>query len=243
MIKIIKVKDYQEISTTGADIIRQAINKKHNLVMCFATGSSPVGMYKELIKLNKAKKVDFSQVTSFNLDEYVGLDKNNKCSYHYFMYDVLFNHINIKKENINLPNGIGDIKKNAKDYEALIAKKGGIDLMILGLGTNGHIAFNEPGSKIDEATREVKLTQSTIDSNKIYFDDEKDVPKTAISMGVGSIMKAKKIILLANGEHKADAIKAMIEGPVTSDCPASFLQKHKDVTVIIDIPAASKLKA
>ncbi|AIV03444.1 glucosamine-6-phosphate deaminase [Candidatus Malacoplasma girerdii] len=240
--KIIKVKDYQEMSIAGAKIIKEEILKKPNLTICFATGSTPIGMYQALTKMYQHKELDFSKVTSFNLDEYVGLGQSNPCSYHYFMYKNLFNHININKNNVHLPNGIGDIAKNASDYEKLIASKGGIDFMILGLGTNGHIAFNEPGSKIDESTREIKLTQSTIDANKIYFDNENDIPKTAISMGVGSIMKAKKIILLANGIKKADAIHNMIEGPVTSNCPASFLQKHHDVTVIIDTEAASKLK-
>ncbi|WP_334686689.1 glucosamine-6-phosphate deaminase [Mycoplasmopsis cynos] len=199
--------DTQRQSDFAANIIKEEMLKKPNLNICFATGNSPIKTYKKLIEMHQNKEISFKNVTSFNLDEYVGIKfPENKCSYHYFMQKELFSHIDIKKENINLPNGIGNITKNAADYEKIIKEKGGIDLMILGIGTNAHIAFNEPGSLDTETTREVKLTQSTINSNKIYFNNEEDVPKTAISMGIKSILSAKKIILLADGKNKAKAI-------------------------------------
>lgn len=235
------VKNYDEMSKIGAEIFANEINQKNKINICFATGSTPVGMYSELIKMYQKNEVSFKNVTSFNLDEYVGLDVTNKCSYHYFMDQNLFNYIDINRANINFPDGNGDLVKNASDYEKTIKEKGGIDLMVLGIGVNAHIAFNEPGSQINDRTREVELTASTINSNKIYFDNENDVPKTAISMGIGTILEAKKIILLASGISKAQAILDTIKGPITPDVPASFLQTHPDVTLIIDEAAASKL--
>ncbi|MBN4083464.1 glucosamine-6-phosphate deaminase [Mycoplasma sp. CSL10137] len=240
--KVIIKNNATEVAFEAAKIIKEQINNKPNTNLCFATGNSPIATYKNLIEYYKNGELDFSKLTSFNLDEYVGIPRESKCSYYYFMHDVLFNHINISKENINLPLGNGDIELNAKQYEELIKEKGGIDFTILGIGTNGHIAFNEPGSKITDRTREVNLTQSTIESNQKYFDKKEDVPQTAISMGIGTILESKKIILLADGEHKADAIFKMIQGPITEDVPASFLQSHNDVTVIIDKNAAKLLK-
>ncbi|VEU59123.1 glucosamine-6-phosphate deaminase [Mesomycoplasma neurolyticum] len=239
--KIVIKNNANEIAEYVANIIKNEILSKEKINVCFATGNSPIKTYQKLIEMFKNKEISFKNVTTFNLDEYVGIEKSNKCSYHYFMFENLFNHVDVKKENIHLPNGLGDITKNAKNYERLIKDKGGIDLMILGIGTNGHIAFNEPGSLIDDRTREVKLTDSTIQSNKIYFENENDVPKTAISMGIGTILEAKKIILLANGSAKAKAIYETINGKITSDVPASFLQNHDDVSIIIDNDAAELL--
>ncbi|QGZ97528.1 glucosamine-6-phosphate deaminase [Mycoplasma sp. NEAQ87857] len=239
--KVIKTKDYQEMSQVASQMIIDAINKKNDLKICFATGGTPVGTYANLIQAYDNKQVSFDKITTFNLDEYVNLAIENPCSYHYFMNQKLFDHINVAKSKINFPNGIGNIEQNAKDYEATIKKHNGIDFMILGIGTNGHIAFNEPGSKMTDRTREVHLTNSTIKSNQIYFNDISEVPKTAISMGIGTILEAKQIILLANGVSKAQAIKDTIEGEITSLVPASFLQTHKNVTLIIDQEAASLL--
>ncbi|WP_027120450.1 glucosamine-6-phosphate deaminase [Mycoplasmopsis lipofaciens] len=239
--KIIKVKDYDAMSKKAASMLENQLEEKLNSRICFATGNTPIGMYKILAKNNQAKKTTFKYAVTFNLDEYVGLDPKNPCSYHYFMNENLFNHIDINPKNINFPNGIGDIAKNAKKYEKIIEDNSQIDFMILGIGTNGHIAFNEPGSTPDQLTREVELTASTIKSNRIYFDNPNDIPKTAISMGIGSILKAKKIILLASGAAKAEAIRNAIKGEISSSCPASFLQKHKNVTFIVDEEAALML--
>lgn len=232
--KIIKVDTHKTLSQVCAFMFEEQINKKPNSKICFATGSSPVQTYIELIKKYNQGLLDFSQITTFNLDEYVGIPTTNKCSYHYFMDGNLFNHINVKRENINFPNGNGNVVEEAKKYEEIIKKHGGIDFTILGIGTNGHIAFNEPGSTISDRTREVQLTQSTIESNKIYFDKPSDMPLTAISMGIGTILESKKIVLIASGTSKANAIRDMVLGPVSPECPASFLQLHNDVTVIVD---------
>ncbi|WP_322949754.1 glucosamine-6-phosphate deaminase [Mycoplasmopsis cynos] len=234
--------DTQRQSDFAANIIKEEMLKKPNLNICFATGNSPIKTYKKLIEMHQNKEISFKNVTSFNLDEYVGISPENKCSYHYFMQKELFSHIDIKKENINLPNGIGNITKNAADYEKIIKEKGGIDLMILGIGTNAHIAFNEPGSLDTETTREVKLTQSTINSNKIYFNNEEDVPKTAISMGIKSILSAKKIILLADGKNKAKAIYDTIFAKIGPNVPSSYLRNHPDVSLILDNDAAELIK-
>ncbi|WP_406614380.1 glucosamine-6-phosphate deaminase [Mycoplasma corogypsi] len=233
-------KNYDEMSSVAAKMVAKQIEAKKDSRICFATGGTPLKTYQDLIALYKENKVSFKDVVSFNLDEYVGVQETNKCSYHYYMHHNLFDHIDIQKQNINFPNGNGDLVANSLSYEEKIKALGGIDFMILGIGTNGHIAFNEPGSKVTDRTREVSLTKSTIESNKIYFDSEKDVPKTAVSMGIGTILEAKKIILIANGESKAQAIYDAIKKPVSEDCPASFLQLHKDVTFILD-EAAAKL--
>ncbi|MEI2462187.1 glucosamine-6-phosphate deaminase [Mycoplasmopsis felis] len=233
------IKDNDDLlADFAADLITSEIQKNPSIKICFATGNSPIKTYKKLIQKYQKNQISFENVVSLNLDEYVGIQPKNPCSYHYFMDQNLFNHINIKRENIHLPNGIGNIQQNAQNYENLIKEKGGIDLMILGIGTNGHIAFNEPGSLLTDRTKEVSLTESTIQSNKIYFNSINDVPKTAISMGVGTILEAKKIILLANSSSKAQAIYDAIKGTITSNVPASFLQTHSDVTFILDKEAA-----
>lgn len=239
--KLIVVKNYEEMSKRAADIFNEQINKKPDSILGLATGGTPEGMYQELAKANKAGKADWSKVITFNLDEYIGIPKDHAMSYYTFMNEHLFNFININKANTHIPSGNGDIEKNGKEYDALIDKMGGIDLQILGIGENAHIAFNEPGSKGDAGTREVQLTESTINANSRYFASKDEVPKTAITMGIGSILKAKKIVLLASGSKKAPAIRDTFEGPITEAVPSSFLQKHRDVTIICDEEAAAML--
>lgn len=234
--RVIVKKDYESISKEAANIIKDEMVKNPNIVLGLATGSTPVGMYQELIRFHKEEGLDFSNVTTFNLDEYVGIDDDHPNSYHYFMKDVLFDHININMENTFVPDGKAeDPESYCREYDRLIEEKGGIDIQILGIGENGHIAFNEPDKKLNVGTSIVDLTQSTIEANSRFFDSIDEVPKTAITMGIGSIMKAKKIILLANGKKKAKVIKELLKGDkITTDLPASMLLLHPDVTVIVD---------
>jgi len=238
--KVVIVKDYHELSSKAAQLITEQIIKKRNSVLGLATGSTPEGMYKELIRLNQEAKVDFSKVITFNLDEYYGLFPEHPQSYCFFMWNKFFKHINIKKENIHLLNGITkNIDKECKQYEALIKKSGGIDLQVLGIGDNGHIGFNEPDISLDTQTHLVNLTAKTIQANSRFFNNIQEMPKQAITMGMGTIMRAKKIILLANGKRKARVIKKTIDGPITTKVPASVLQLHNDVTIMVDQEAAS----
>lgn len=232
--KIIITKDKQTGSQKAFEIFKKSFDEGDK-VWGLATGSSPRDLYQEMIDSN----LDFSKMTSINLDEYVGLEPGNPQSYHYFMNKYLFN--NKPFAHSYIPNGMAkDIPAEVARYNKLIADNP-IDLQLLGIGRNGHIAFNEPGSSFDTETREVALTQSTIDANSRFFENEDEVPKKAICMGIKSIMSAKKIVLLAFGEAKQDAIKATVEGPVTEQVPASVLQKHPDATIIIDEAAAAKL--
>jgi len=236
--KIIEKEDYNELSKEAAKIIISQIKKKPNSVIGFATGNTVLGLYKELIKAHK-KGLDFSKITSFNLDEYLNLPKSDKQSLNFFMKHNLFNHINIKK--INMPDGTAKNPKNfCKDYENKI-RLNKIDLQILGIGRNGHIGFNEPGSKFTSRTRIVNLSKQTIKENSKFFKNKK-VPKKAISLGISTILKSKKIILLAAGKNKARAIKNLIKGKITEKVPATALRKHKNVTVIIDKEANSILR-
>ena len=206
-----------------------------------ATGSTPIGTYNELIKAHKEYGLDFSKVKTFNLDEYVGLDGEHLNSYRYFMNEKLFDHININKENTYIPNGrVKNLDDYCKEYDNDIDRAGGIDIQILGIGTNGHIAFNEPADRLSVGTSIVNLTESTIKDNSRFFDSMDEVPKTAITMGIGSILKAKKIILLASGKSKAPVMKKLLEeNMVTTQLPASFLLLHPDVTIIVDEDAYS----
>ncbi|MGL5633942.1 MAG: glucosamine-6-phosphate deaminase [Sarcina sp.] len=241
--KVIVVKDYAEMSKKAAEFMAEIVNEKENAILGLATGGTPVGMYENLIEMNKANKVDFSKVTTVNLDEYIGLSGDHKKSYRFFMNDTLFNHININKENTYVPNGLSkNIEEECKAYDQRIVELGGIDLQLLGLGGNGHIAFNEPDKSLIVGSHLTGLTQETIDANARFFKSADEVPKTAVTMGLGGIMQAKKILLIASGEGKADAVKAMMNGEITTNCPASMLQMHRDVTIIIDEAAASKLK-
>jgi len=224
--KLIKVKNYKELSKKAAEIIIKEIKKKPNLVIGFATGSTPLGLYKELIDRYIKKKIDFSKIKAFNLDEYYPIKQKDKKSFYYYIFKNLFSKVNIKRENINLLNGEA---KNPGgecwDYENKI-KKNPIDLQILGVGVNGHIAFNEPGSKIDSVTRVVELTPETKKINKIN--------KKALTIGVSTIMKAKKIILLASGKNKAKAISYLLKGKIDKNFPVSYLKNHKNLIVIAD---------
>lgn len=216
--------------------------QKPNSVLGLATGSTPLKPYKQMIKLFNDGAVDFSKVTTFNLDEYCNLDVNDKNSYHTFMHQNLFDHINIPKENINFLNGnADDLEQECIDYEQKIKNMGGIDIQLLGIGSNGHIAFNEPATRFQRWSHVVKLKESTINDNSRFFDSIEDVPTKAITMGIGSIMQAKRILIIAIGEKKAKAIKQVINGHVTPECPASVLQFHTDVTLMLDKGAASLL--
>jgi glucosamine-6-phosphate deaminase len=232
--QVIIEETYEQLSRAAAQIVARTLNSKPNAVLGLATGSTPLGLYKELIRMHKEGGLDFSQVTTFNLDEYVGLPSSHSQSYHYFMNENLFKEINIPPQNVYIPSGTTD------NYEAFCS--GGIDLQVLGIGSDGHIAFNEPASSLGSRTRIKTLTRQTIDDNARFFDNQEVVPVYAITMGVGTILEARRIMLLANGEHKAEAIANAIEGPVTSMCTASALQLHQDTLFFLDRPAASKLK-
>lgn len=241
--KVIVVKNYEEMSKLAADEMAKVIVNKPNAVLGLATGGTPEGLYDELIKMNKDGKIDFSEITSVNLDEYVGLSGEHPQSYRYFMNNKLFNHVNINKDRTFVPNGLAaDINEEGRQYDRMIDELGGIDIQLLGIGNNGHIAFNEPDENLVAGTHLTGLTESTIQANSRYFESADEVPKTAITMGLGQIMKAKKILLLASGEGKAEAIKGVVSGQITTSNPATMLQMHRDVTVIIDEAAAKLIK-
>jgi glucosamine-6-phosphate deaminase len=233
---------YEQMSKAAAKAVAELLNSKPNAVLGLATGSTPLGLYKELVRMHKNEGLDFSQVTTFNLDEYVGLKKDHPQSYHYFMHENLFKHINIPAQNIYIPSGTTDnYAAFCAWYERRIKECGGIDLQLLGVGSDGHIAFNEPSSSLGSRTRIKTLAQSTIQDNSRFFEKIEDVPIYAITMGVGTILEARRILFLANGPNKADAVAKAIEGPVTSMITASALQLHPDVTAFLDRAAASKL--
>ncbi len=241
--EVIIKETYEEMSRTAAEVVAQVLNAKPNAVLGMATGSTPLGLYKELVRMHKKGVLDFSQVTTFNLDEYVGLPVTHTQSYHYFMYENFFKHVNIPPQNVYIPSGTTDNYRAFCDwYEARIVQCGGIDVQILGIGSDGHIAFNEPTSSLSSRTRLKTLAKPTIDDNARFFEKREDVPIYAITMGVGTILEARKILLLANGAKKATATAAAVEGPVTSMITASALQMHRDATVFIDRPAAGELK-
>ena len=238
--KLIVTKNYDELSKVAAKEMADIIKNNPKAVLGLATGGSPIGMYKELIRMNKEGQVDFSQITTVNLDEYVGLSGEHNQSYRYFMNENLFNHININKENTFVPNGLAeDIEKECIDYDQKIAELGGTDVQLLGIGNNGHIAFNEPDNFLVAGTHLTGLTQNTIEANARFFDSIGEVPKTALTMGLGGIMKSRKIIVIASGAGKAEAVKEMLSGKIKTNMPASMLQMHKDVVLIVDEDAAS----
>lgn len=231
--KYIIVNTYDELSNKAADLIAAQILVKPHCVLGLATGSSPVGTYQRLIADNKAGKIDFSTVTSVNLDEYVGLDGSNDQSYRYFMNDNLFDHVNIDKAKTFVPNGCAaDLKAEGEAYDAMIRELGGIDLQLLGIGLDGHIGFNEPDRVFTGPTHEVQLDESTIEANARFFAGKEEVPTTAITMGMLSIMQAKKVLLIANGAKKKEIVEKAFFGPIDPQVPASILQLHPDVTVI-----------
>ena len=241
--EVIIKADYEQMSAEAAAKIADLVYHQPNAVLGLATGSTPLGLYRELIRLHREDGLDFSKVITFNLDEYVGLPASHEQSYNYFMRDKLFNHINVNPSNLHIPNGMAsDIDAYCLWYEEEIEAYGGIDIQILGIGSNGHIAFNEPASSLGSRTRLKTLTKQTIDGNARFFDDLTEVPRYAITMGVGTIMEAKTCILLASGKGKADTVAKAIEGPVTSLITASALQLHPDAIFILDEEAASSLQ-
>ena len=239
--KIIKVNDYNDMSRKAANIISAQIIVKPGCVLGLATGSSPLGLYANLVERYKQGDLDFSQVKSVNLDEYLGLTHDNPQSYYYFMNENLFRQINIAPENTHIPDGLAENAEQAcAEYEQIIQSLGGIDLQLLGLGNNGHIGFNEPGSAFECETHCIHLTPSTIEANRRFFNSEQDVPRMAYTMGIKNIMQARKILVIVSGEAKAKALKEALYGPVTPFMPASVLQLHTDVTIVAD-EAALKL--
>ena len=232
----------EEMAKLAAEWIAEVVRRKPKCVLGLATGSTPIGTYKELIRMHRQDGLDFSRVTTFNLDEYVGLDPEHDQSYHYFMWENLFKQININPKNVHLPDGKAkDIPAFCRWYEEQIVKSGGIDVQLLGIGSNGHIAFNEPGSSLGSRTRVKTLDERTRQDNARFFKSMKEVPKYAITMGIGTIMDARQLILLANGSGKAEAIQKTCEGPITAMVPATVVQLHPKATIIVDKPAASKL--
>ncbi|MCI5502730.1 MAG: glucosamine-6-phosphate deaminase [Anaerobutyricum sp.] len=239
---IYEAKDYKDMSRKAANIISAQIIMKPNCVLGLATGSTPIGTYEQLVEWYHKGDLDFSKVTSVNLDEYRGLEKSNDQSYDYFMHEHLFDKVNIHPENVNLPDGMAeDAEKECKRYEELIRSLGGVDLQLLGLGHNGHIGFNEPGAAFEKETHCVNLTERTIEANKRFFASADDVPKQAFTMGIKTIMQAKKILVIASGEDKAEILKEAFFGPVTPAVPASILQLHNNVIVVGDQAVLSKL--
>ena len=237
---LIEAKDYNDMSRKAANIISAQVIMKPHAVLGLATGSTPVGAYKQLVEWYNKGDLDFANVTSVNLDEYKGLSPENDQSYRYFMNTNLFNHVNINKERTFVPNGLEpDSEKACAAYNETIRSVGGIDLQLLGLGNNGHIGFNEPNGQFDRTTHCVNLTQSTIEANKRFFASEEDVPRQAYTMGIKTIMQANKILMVASGEDKAEIVKRAFFGPITPEVPASVLQLHNDVTLVGDEAALS----
>ncbi|MGH7530006.1 MAG: glucosamine-6-phosphate deaminase [Gemmatimonadales bacterium] len=240
--EVIIHSDYEQMSRAAAQIVVDVLNTKPNAVLGMATGSTPLGLYQELVRRHTEGELDFSRVTTFNLDEYVGLPGNHPQSYHYFMHEHFFQHVNIPRHNINIPSGTtSNYPAFCQWYEKRIADCGGIDLQILGIGSDGHIAFNEPGSSLSSRTRLKTLSKQTIDDNARFFARREDVPVYAITMGVGTILDARKLVLIASGTPKAKAIAQTVEGSVTSMVTASAIQLHRDAVVIVDAEAAANL--
>lgn len=240
--RVMIVNDYEEMSKKAASMVSSQVILKNDSVLGLATGDTPLGMYRELIELFKKSEVDFSEVTTFNLDEYYRLKREDPQSYYYYMNNNFFKHINIKLENTHIPDGTAlDINKECKLYEEQIKRSGGIDIQILGIGANGHIGFNEPDVNFEAETHLVKLDESTIEANSRFFSSKDEVPVTAISMGIKTIMQSKRIVLLASGENKAEAIYKTLKGKICPEVPASILQLHPDAAVIVDHDAAKLL--
>ncbi len=240
--KIYSTPDYQAMSRQAANILSSQVMLKPDSVLGLATGSTPVGMYQRLIEMYKAGDLDFSQVHTVNLDEYVGLAPTHDQSYRYFMQTNLFDHVNVKPENTNVPNGLAeDTVAECARYDQVMADLGGIDIQVLGMGHNGHIGFNEPTDHFPLGTHSVDLTDTTIDANARFFASRDEVPRQALTMGIQSIMRARHILVVVSGADKADIVKAAFFGPVTPNVPASILQLHPNVTLVADEAALSKL--
>ena len=233
--KVIVCRDYEEMSVKAARIVAGQLIMKPDSILGLATGSTPEGTYQELIRLYENGLIDFSEAKSYNLDEYYPIQPDNEQSYHYFMDHHLFNFVNMKKENIHIPNGLmKDPATECREYDQMVERDGGIDLQILGIGQNGHIAFNEPDSSFYYETHLTGLTASTIEANSRFFDSIDDVPKQAITMGLGTIMKARQIILLASGKNKHQAIASLLGDKITPEVPATLLKVHPNVIIICD---------
>ncbi|MDO4306651.1 MAG: glucosamine-6-phosphate deaminase [Eubacteriales bacterium] len=240
---IYAAKDYEEVSKKAATVMGALIVSKPNAVLGLATGSTPVGMYRYLVEWCKNGDLDFSQISSVNLDEYRGLSGDNDQSYRYFMNTNLFDHVNIDKAKTNVPNGLAeDADQACAEYNAIIRSMGGVDMQLLGIGGNGHIGFNEPSDVFEKETHVVDLAESTIQANARFFESMDDVPKQAFTMGIKNIMEAKKILLVATGAAKADALYKALYGPITPQVPASILQLHSDVVVVADEEALSVIR-
>ncbi len=240
--RIIKTKNYDDMSRNLANIIAAQIVMKPSSVLGLATGSTPTGTYKKLIEYYNNGDVSFADVTSVNLDEYAGLSPENDQSYRYYMCDNFFNHIDINLASTHVPNGLAkDAALECARYEEVIASTGGVDLQLLGIGANGHIGFNEPGDEFKKSTHLIDLAESTIEANKRFFDSIDDVPRQAYTMGIGNIMKAKTVLVAASGKSKAEAIKKALSGPITPQLPGSILQMHPNVILVCDAEALSEL--
>ena len=240
--KVYVCENYEAMSRKAASIIASVVTLKPDCVLGLATGSTPIGMYQELVKACEKGELDFSQVKSVNLDEYVGLEPTHDQSYRYFMQDNLFNHVNIDVANTNVPNGLAeDTAAECERYDRVMEEMGGIDIQVLGMGHNGHIGFNEPADHFPLGTHIVDLQESTIQANARFFASADEVPKQALTMGIRSIMRARQILVVVNGEGKADIVKAAFTGPVTPMVPASILQLHPNVVLVGDKAALSKL--
>jgi glucosamine-6-phosphate deaminase len=241
--KIIEAKDYKDMSRKAANINSAQIIIKPSCVLGLATGSSPIGTYKQLIDWYNKGDIDFSQVSTVNLDEYKGLSQDNPQSYYYFMYENFFKHINIDLKKVHIPNGMEyDIEKECSRYDNIIKSLGGVDLQLVGLGNNGHIGFNEPDGDFKKMTHLVALTQSTIDANSRFFDSVDEIPRFAYTMGIKSILQAKKIVIVVSGEDKAEIVETAFFGAVTPEVPASILQLHSDMILVGDDAALSRVK-
>lgn len=240
--RIYRTKNSADMSREAANIISAQIIMKPDCVLGLATGSTPIGLYKQLIEWYQKGDLDFSEVRTINLDEYKGISRENDQSYYYFMHQNLFDHVNIPEGNTHLPDGMAlDPEKECDRYNNLIQSMGGVDLQLLGIGHNGHIGFNEPGDSFDKQVHCVNLTESTIEANKRFFASADEVPRQAYTMGIGNILQAKKILVVANGEGKAEIVKKAFFGPVTPQVPASILQLHQDVVLVADEAALSKV--
>lgn len=240
--RVYRTEDYQSMSRQAANILSAQVILKPNCVLGLATGSTPIGMYQQLINWYEKGDVDFSQVRTVNLDEYLGLAPPHDQSYRYFMQTNFFDHINIKPENTNVPNGLAeDPDAECIRYNKVIADLGGVDLQVLGMGHNGHIGFNEPEEAFELETHVVNLTENTIEANARFFASKDEVPRKAITMGIKSIMQARHILVVVSGADKADIVKAAFTGPVTPKVPASILQMHPNVSLVGDAAALSKL--
>lgn len=241
--KIIEVNDYQQMSNKAAEFITEKVIQNSSIKLGLATGGTPVGTYKCLIEDHKKNGTSYQQVTSFNLDEYIGLSGDNKNSYRYFMNDQLFNHIDVNKAKTNIPSGIAvNFQEECNRYEDLIDKHGGVDLQILGIGSNGHIGFNEPETSFSSKTHIVNLAESTIQANARFFNRIEEVPTKAITMGISTIMKSKEILLLVSGDKKTEALFRLLNGEINERFPASVLKNHPCVTIIADKAAIADLK-